>query len=301
MAVDTKEYVPLLVSERVEPNAVGRYDLCRAAVLAMLLNGGTNGEWMTNPNGTRWGKAKIAKLLERMRKATGAVSRGSFNQGHVDEFLKGAGWKGSPYETQNVPWKDIVAGLKEGKWGYSLSGDVKHTPQGSPLRKYVNGNVGHNIYLSKLSKDGKRIAFIDPMTPHGTAKYLRWAPVAHFRQFASEFAKAGRVVAGRVKKGYYTSANKVRHNRATVILKLQNDLLDLQKLWTVQQSELIVLDDKLEKRAAKIDALKSEVTLLETELASCRLEEDPDTIATLEDEIAVMRGALDRIRDIALE
>jgi len=282
MAVSSEAYVPLLVSEKLSRNPNGQLDLCRAAVLAMLLNTGTDGEWMTKPNGRDWGKKRMTKLLEGMRKATGDPARGSYNQGHVSSFVRGADGPTDAYEVANAPWAAIVAGLEVGKWCYDLAGDVRDTPEGSPLRKYVNPDVGHDIFLLKISKDGERIAFIDPMTPPGTKNYVRWAPTSHFRQFAQRFMYGSnrRVVAGRVKKGYYSEANKVRRNK--------------QGALEEQRVQILELKQQVVSKQAKLQALRDD-------LALCNEQEDPNVIERLEADLDIALDQLSRIKAVASE
>ena len=289
MAANAKDYRPLLFSERVEPNDVGQFDLCRAAALAMGFDAATMGEWTTNANGSRWGKAKIKKALERMRAATGAELRGSYNQGHMDDFLRGIRAPVEAYQQFNRPMTDIKDKLETHV--IFLAGDVKHTRAQSPLRRYVNGNVGHEIILVDVNKDGTQIAFIDPMTPHGTAKYVRWAPVEDFRKFGSEFREGKNYIAGAMRRGQYTAKNILKRTNAKVILKLQTDLLALQKAWQEQQAELIVQDKALEDKQA-------EITLLETELAAALAGSE---VEPLESEIDRLIDRLDRIKAITLE
>jgi hypothetical protein len=308
MPVSTSSYVPLLVSERLAPNAAGRFDLCRAAVLAMLLNITTNGEWMTKPNGRDWGRKRMTQLLESMRRATGEVNRGSYNQGHVSAFERGAGWS-STYEMANEQWPEIVAGLKSGRWAYDLAGDVKHTPDNSPLRKYVSPYVGHDILLLKLSKDGKRIAFIDPMTPPGTKAYVRWAPVGHFRLFAQEFKYAEeRVVAGRVRKGENTDANKVRRNWRRAVQEQGAQIIELkQQVVNKQQKVDALRDDKAELvqategQADVINKLDGLLVAANEALRQCEEADDPNVVEQLEAEVDMLEDAMIRIRAISNE
>lgn len=293
MSTVTEKYIPILVSERLEPNAVGRLDLCRAASFAMILNGSTNGEWMKNPDGTDWGPKKIAKLLEKMRAKTGEVLRGSFNTSHMDEFAEGAGFSADVWDKEIVPFSKVVEGLKTGKWGYQLSGDVRHTPESSPLRKHVRSGVGHDNALIKISDDLKKIGFIDPMTPHGVDNYFRWAPTSHFRKFASEFKQPnGDIIAGRVRKGVNREAAMLRRKNANLILKLQQDLDSLQKLWRGQQAELIVLDKNVADR-------DEQLALLEQRLAECQVDASSESEARLK--VADLEDRLDRIAVIAAE
>ncbi len=300
MSVTDIRYKPLLVSERIEPNDLGQYDLCRAAVFAMMLNGSTNGEWMKNLDGTDWGRKKLKRMLEKMRAKTGQVLRGSFNTSHMAAFAKGVGWPADTWDPEIKTFRHFKAGLATGKWNYSLSGDVKYTPAGSPLRKWVNPGVGHNIFVGWITKDGDHMGFIDPMTPHGTKRVVRWAPTWHFRAFASKFKDAsGRIVCGRVRKGVNTEANRVRRNRGRIIVKLQEDLIELTDLWRKQQAELTVQDTKLVNRAAKIDQLRSEIGLLEIELSQCG--ENPAEMAACQERLEELTSRLDRIAAIALD
>ena len=301
MAVDTQTYVPLLVSEKLSPNTEGKYDLCRAAVLAMLVNAGTNGEWMTKPNGKRWGRKQIRQLLKNMRRATGDLSRGYYNQSHVPAFLRGAGWRSDVYEQQNVPFASIVDGLRTGKWNYELAGDVKHTALDSPLRRYVNPNVGHDIALIRLSKDEQRIGFIDPMTPPGR-RALRWAPVNHFRQFASAFKTgSGNVIAGRVRKGSLTDANMVRKNLAMAIDNARGRVVELETTIDNKQAKVIALRDDKATLVAVVEDQKKVIVLLDAELAEALAEEDQGVIDGLEEDVRLAEDQLYRIKVIADE
>lgn len=284
MVASAIDYRPLLFSERVEPNDLGKFDLCRAASLAMGIDAATLGEWTTNANGSKWGKAKIKRALEKMRAATGEEGRGSYNQGHMDDFLRGVNFPVEAYERFNKPMSEIKQTLKTHV--VFLAGDVRHTPAASPLRKYVNPNVGHEIILTGISNDGTKIAFIDPMTPHGTKRYQRWAPVAHFAKFGSEFKEGKDYIAGRMKRGQYTQAKVVARNRAKIVKKLQEDILSLQGLWQGQQAELAVQDQK-------IMDLQGEVALLENQLQEAIAHDSAD--------VELLQDRLDRIKSIVLE
>lgn len=229
MPATPEKYRPLLFSELVSLNSEGKADLCRPATLAMLYDMATLGAWTTNPNGSRWGKARIVKTLRAMRNATGEPDRGSYNQGHVPAFLQAMGAPANTWEKYNRPWRDIVQSLKDG-YAVELSGDVRHTPAGSPLRKYVNPNVGHNIALVGINPEKQRVAFIDPMTPHGVSKYVRWAPYSHFKAFAKEFADGTNLVAGRVKKGRFSIGRVVREQMSRIVLDVQKKLDAEQKI-----------------------------------------------------------------------
>jgi hypothetical protein len=209
MVARTDDYRPLLISEHLQRNDIGKLTLCRAASLLMGVCAATNGEFVTNVNGTTWGKAKIKSALNRMMKATGDASRDGYNQSHMDDFLVGLGFDYDAWSRFNRPFDDIIEKLKN-RHVVFLAGDVKHTPANSPLRKYVDPNIGHEIILVSVNKAGDRIRFIDPMTPHGTKKYLRSAPIKDFRLFGSEFKANNDFIAGIMRKGYYTLANTAR-------------------------------------------------------------------------------------------
>lgn len=272
MAATSQRYNPLLISERVEPNAVGQFDLCRAASLLMGVDAATNGEFTTYANGRKWGKAKIANALKKMRNATGVAGRGSFNQSHMDDFLTGIGFPINSYTRFNRSFKAIKETLDTHV--VFLAGDVKHTPAGSPLRKYVNPGVGHEIILVRINKARDKIAFIDPMTPHGTKRYLRWAPASHFRQFGSEFSQNGDYVAGTMRKGAFTQERKTARQLGGLNLELQRTL---------------------ELRDSRIEALETQKKALKAELAALEVQpEDPDLVEANE-RIEVMLDLLQQI------
>ena len=260
MSVKTELYKPLLFSEREAPDVNGQLDKCRAASFAMIFDAGTNGDWTTNRDGTKWGRAKIRKAQERMVAKVG--NRDGYNQSHMDEFAAGIGVPANVWQMRNVQFWHIIKDLQDKTHCYELAGDVKHTPVGSPLRTYVNPNVGHDIALVAINRALTKIAFIDPMTPHGTRKYIRWAPVEHFKKFASEFAVDGKVVAGRVRRGWWSDEAIARRKHAALVLKLQMDLLALQKEWKKQQNELSDQDEQ-------ITALGLEIARLRVELETC--------------------------------
>lgn len=251
MPATPEKYRPLLFSELVSLNSEGKADLCRAASLAMLYDMATLGAWTTNPSGSRWGKARIVKTLRAMRNATGEPNRGSYNQGHVPAFLQAMGAPASTWEKYNRPWKDIVQSLKDG-YAVELSGDVRHTPAGSPLRKYVNPNVGHNIALVGINPAKQKVAFIDPMTPHGVAKYVRWAPYAHFKAFAQEFADGTNLVAGRVQKGKFSIGRIVREQMSRIVLDVQKKLAAEQELTEDLVEDLTQADENQAKLLGKL-------------------------------------------------
>ena len=283
MAVRTDSFNPLLISERLEPNDLGQLDLCRACSFLMVWDAATNGDATTNPNGSRWGRAQIKNTLVRMRKATGEELRGAYNTSHMDEFARGAGIPVNAWHLQLVKFSEVVQGLRDG-YAYTLSGDVKGTPAGSPLRKYVNGNVGHDIALIRLSENRKQIAFIDPMTPHGTRKYVRWAPVSHFQKFANAFKDGdGRVVAGRIEKGWWS--------------KLQTQKRAWQTMVRNARERTAVLMEELKDAHVHMGELESDIVLLETQLAECTQADCTNCEAALEDAIS----KLDRIEAIVLE
>jgi hypothetical protein len=283
LTVRTASYNPLLISERVEPNDVGQLDLCRAASFLMVWDSATNGDYTTFPNGSRWGRGKIKSTLTRMRKATGEELRGAYNTSHMDEFAKGAGIPAGAWQMQIVKFSSVVQGLKDG-FAYTLSGDVARTPSKSPLRKYVNPNVGHDIALIRLSKDGKKIAFVDPMTPHGTRRYLRWAPVSDFQKFAKEFAdSAGRVVAGRIKKGSYSVMSKRLRSAAALTLEAQQNSIKFQK----QRDNVRDVRDELQADLLRLEGL----------LEQCA----GDSEAELREDLADATSRLDRIAIIVSE
>ena len=273
MPVRTDRYNPLLISERVEPNDVGQLDLCRAASFLMVWDAATNGDATTYPNGKRWGKARIRNTLAKMRRATGDELRGSYNTGHMDEFAKGAGIPPNAWEPQFLPFASLVQGLQDG-YAYTLSGDVRHTPPGSPLRKYVNGGVGHDTALIRISDDLEQIAFIDPMTPHGTAKYLRWAPRRDFRLFAKEFETAGSIVSGRIKKGYYSVANRRVRSTAALALDAQKNSIECRtKLAAVREVKAVLETD--------LAAKGEQIAVLQTQLTECQAGDPSNKLARI--------------------
>ena len=241
MSTVTSRYKPLLFSEKLAPNGAGALTMCRGASLAMAYDAGTNGDWTTNPDGSRWGRAKIKNMLDKMRLATGEPLRDGYNQGHVDEFLKAMGAPPDTWQVDNNPWPDLIADLKSG-FVVELAGNVRHTPADSPLRKYVNP-VDHDILM--LDFKDNRIAFIDPMTPHGTARYVRWAPADHFKKFGSEFAISGRYVAGRVKRGKYSDVAKAKAPDANVAA-LKQKVADLRAALDDVDAENILLLDRVQ-------------------------------------------------------
>jgi hypothetical protein len=259
MAVSERLYRPTLIDEHLDMRDVdndGDLDatLCRAAATAMALDAMTLGEWTRTPKGERWGRARIKTLLKRMRAATEQPNRSGYNQSHVPAFVKGAGFPTDIIRIYNKPMSDIKQKLKDG-FVVTLAGDVAGTPAGSPLRKYVNPGVGHEIIITRVSGDGKRAAFIDPMTRHGTSVYERWAPWPHFVGFAKRFVSNGNAIAEIWKRGRLTEAKEVARDRAVVILKVQTALADLQKLWEKQQRELISQDETIAKLTAQVEQL----------------------------------------------
>jgi hypothetical protein len=258
MAVSTSQYEPLLFSERL---AAPPMNLCRAASLAMAWDAATNGDWTTNPDGSRWGAPKIEEALRDMRKAAGPDTDGNgYNQGHVPEFLRAIDAPVDAYEVRNVEFSKLIDDLEAG-YVVELAGNAKHTPQGSPLRKYV-GDVAHDILLLKVN-DG-RISFIDPMTPHGTAGYVRTAPIGDFRDFGSEFRTNGSYVAGRVKRGEHSLVARRTAAQAAIIVDVQKKLLVCQKLNKEAVEELETADAKVEHLENRVDELKARVAELES-------------------------------------
>ena len=261
MAVDSRQYRPTLIDEHLDMQDVdndGDLDatLCRAAATAMALDCMTDGEWTRTVKGERWGRARIKTLLKRMRAATGEPNRAGYNQSHVDDFVRGAGFPTEIIRIFNKSMPDLKKKLKEG-FVVTLAGDVAGTPATSPLRKYVNPGVGHEIIITRINKDGTKAAFIDPMTRHGTRKYERWAPWSHFQGFAKRFGTSSARIAEIWKRGRLTEAKDVARNRAVVILQLQNALADLQKLWKKQQLELSDQDDTIAALRAKANELEA--------------------------------------------
>lgn len=236
MSTQTARYKPLLFSEKLAPNSAGQYTLCRAASLAMGYDAVTNGDWTTNPDGSRWGRVKIKNMLERMRSATGEPLRDGYNQTHVPAFLKAMGAPPDAWEQANVAWTGLIGDLNSG-FVVELAGNVRHTPDNSPLRKYVNP-VDHDIIM--LDYKSGRISFIDPMTPHGARRYIRWAPASDFQQFGSEFRTNGNYIAGRLKRGKYSDLAILRRKGAGVdqakrINELEQDLsLSHQEVLALQ-------------------------------------------------------------------
>jgi len=263
MAVDSKQYRPTLIDEHLDMRDVdgdGDLDatLCRAAATAMALDAMTDGEWTRTVKGERWGRARIKALLKRMRDATGEPTREGYNQSHVPAFVKGAGFPADTARVFNKSMPDIKTKLQEG-FVVTLAGDVAGAPVGSPLRKYVNPGVGHEIIITRISKDGTKAAFIDPMTRHGTRAYERWAPWSHFQGFAKRFGTPAARIAEVWRRGSLTEAKLVARDRANVIKKLQRDLLALQALWEKQQKELVTQDVTIEKLDAQVAKLKDDI------------------------------------------
>lgn len=265
--IDPLKYRPLLFSERVEPNDVGKFDLCLACTLLMSFDAATLGEWTKNPNGTNWGKAKIKKALERARAATGEELRGAYNQSHLDDFLRGVAVPDNIVQLYNRPMSDIKQSLKDG-YTVGIAGDVKHTPANSPLRKYVNGNVGHAILLTRILKDGSKIAFIDPMTPHGTKKYERWAPANDFFKFMSEFRVGKDNVAFRLKRGKYTQAREVARDRARLITQLQERIVAIDLISKDWKRRFENKRDQVYTLQGIKTALEEQIAELESQLGS---------------------------------
>jgi hypothetical protein len=241
--------------------------------------------------------AKIKKALERMRAATGDEDRGSYNQGHMDDFLRGIKAPVEAYKPFNRTMADIKKKLPTHV--VFLAGDVRHTRKASPLRKYVNGGVGHEIILVGINKDGTQLAFIDPMTPHGTDKYKRWAPVEDFRKFGSEFREGKNYIAGTMRRGKYTAYNMLKRNRAIIILDLQEKLLALKEQWEKQQAELIVQDGKIVDLEGQIQELERERLLLEQQLEECINSEEPDCDEVVA-KLADFEDRLDKIAALAV-
>lgn len=261
MAVKSRLYRPTLIDEHLDMRDVdddGDLDatLCRAAATAMALDAMTDGEWTRNTVGNRWGKARIKTLLKRMRAATGEPNRQGYNQSHVDDFVRGAGFPTDIIRIYNKPMSDIKARLKAG-FTVTLAGDVKGTPAGSPLRRHVNAGVGHEIIVTRLSADGKKAWFIDPMTRYGTTPYERLAPWPHFVGFAKRFMVSGNAIAEIWERGRLTQAKEVARDRATTLLKVQRALSDLQKVWKEQQLELIEQDKHIETLRKRRDELRA--------------------------------------------
>jgi hypothetical protein len=300
MAVSVMDYRPLLFSERVaginlDDDPALEFDLCRAACLAMAFDAATLGEWSTNPNGTRWGRAKIRSALVKMRNATGEQQRGGFNQSHMDDFLRGIRAPQDVWVKFNVPMARIKEALGNG-FVVLLAGDVAGTPVKSGMRKYVRPGVGHEILLTAINKDGTRIAYIDPMVPHGTAKYQRWAPAREVAGFGSRFKTGKNYIAGKVKRGKYTRAQQVARDRAAVIKDMQERLLSLAAEWEKQQAELIVSDGVIEN-------LKHEISVLEIALAECETTPDPsdDALELCNADLSLLIDKIDKIREIVVE
>jgi hypothetical protein len=276
MAVSLEHYRPTLIDEHLhmlDVDGDGDKDatLCRAAATAMALDAMTLGEWTRTSKGDRWGKARIRTLLARMRNATGEPRRAGYNQSHVPDFIKGAGFPTDILRIYNKPTSDIKDKLAAG-FVATVAGDVALTPAGSPLRKYVNGNVGHEIILTRMIKDRSKIAFIDPMTPHGTAKYERWAPANDVHRFMGRFRSNGNNIAEIWKRGKLTEAKEVARDRARVILEQQQSFLELKKLWERQQLELMQQDDTIAELQAKLDAAEEHEALdLTAELQAIEL------------------------------
>lgn len=191
MAIDFSTYRPTLVDEHLNMRDVdndGDLDatLCRAAATLMAADAWTGGDLTAKPTGGRRGKAWIKATLGKMRRATGEPNRYGYNQSHTPAFLQAINIPRAAYDQVNGRMAEAKALLSKG-YVITLAGDVGFTPGGSPLRKYVNPGVGHEIIITRISKDGTKAAFIDPMTRHGTAKYERWAPWSHFVAFAKRF------------------------------------------------------------------------------------------------------------------
>lgn len=267
MAVDTNKYRPLLFSELVAGRDIDKdgdldFTLCRASALAMGFDAATNGEWTTNANGSKWGRGKIRNALERMRAATGDLDREGYNQSHMDDFLRGVKAPVEAYERFNKPMSAIKGALGQG-YVVFLAGNVSKTPAGSTLRRYVN-EWPHEIILTRINKDGTKIAFIDPMTPHGTVRYERWAPANDVRLFGTAFSDAeDNMIAGKMRRGMYTDAKEVARDRARVIKRLQTDLLELQALWKQQQRELDDQDETIESLRTRLDTARTRIEELE--------------------------------------
>jgi len=261
MSVVTNKYNPLLFSERVAPNANGALTLCRAASLAMGYDAATNGDWTTNANGSRWGRAKIKRALEKMRAETGEPLRDGYNQSHQAAFLRAIGAPEDAWEAYNRSWSDIAQSLRSG-WTVELAGNVVHTPADSPLRKYVNP-VDHDILLLGINDKTKRVRFIDPMTPHGTRKYIRSAPSAHFRQFGSEFRADGTYIAGRMRRGRYSDAAGA--GSPALIERLKKKVADLSKAVSLAKG---VMDGQDQQ----ISVLEQEIVSLQNQLQTSNVD-----------------------------
>lgn len=278
MAVDYDLYRPLLIDEHLNMLDIdndGDKDatLCRAAASLMAGDAVTGGELTTTQKGGKWGRAKIRAVLGKMRQSTGAPKRPGYNQSHVAGFVKAMGLPADSYERFNKSMGEAKAKLKQG-YVVTVAGDVGLTPYGSPLRRYVNPGVGHEIIITRVTKDGTKAAFIDPMTPHGTKVYERWAPWSHFVAFAKRFGAPGARIMEIWKRGKYAKASiqarqkrEYRDNLTTAVI----DLTESQR---------------------RVGELEEDVALLERQLEEAQNSNDKERIRDLE-------IALNEIKDTA--
>lgn len=276
MAVDPIRYRPMLVDEHLNMRDVdndGDLDatLCRAAASLMALDAWTSGEITTTPVGTKWRKAKIRSALGLMRKATGEPDRHGYNQSHTADFVRAMGEPVSAFTIFNRSMTQIKAKLREG-FVVTLAGDVGYAPAGSPLRRYVNPGVGHEIIITRLSKDESRAAFIDPMTPHGTAKYERWAPWSHFVGYAERFGAPAARVAEIWKRGYGSLEEAQRRRKAA----WRETAIDAERQHRLAQSRIGVLEEEL------ADA-KQALALCEASDDNLRIEELESALSDIRD------------------
>lgn len=270
MAVDYMLYRPLLVDEHLNMRDVdndGDLDatLCRASATLMALDAWTGGGLTTKATGTKWGKAQIRNALGKMRRQTGEPDRYGYNQTHVYDFVRAMGLPSSSFTVFNQSMPEIRKKLEDG-FVVTLAGDVGLTPVGSPLRRYVNP-VGHEIIVTRINKDGTKAAFIDPMTPHGTLRYERWAPWSHFADFAGRFGVPKARVAEIWKRGYGSEAEKQRRQKAGY----RGDLIETERQLASAEDELA--------------STKQALTLCQNTDPQLRITE--------------LEGALEEIKDIA--
>jgi hypothetical protein len=229
-------YRPILVSEKL----ISPTTMCRGAATAMGWFGCTMGEYSTRDDGRDVGAPFLRDMLKKMRAETGDPKLAGYNQGYLDEFLRGMGVSVPAAEfIFNRLWADIIASLDDQgqKNWITLAGSTARTPANSPIRKYVS-EFPHELIMVDYDRGKSAIAFIDPMTPHGTGNYVRWAPEDDFRAFGSHFKEGGNYVAERWPVGKYTRAAITLRKQANLVVQLQKDVQEYKNGWLAADDEL---------------------------------------------------------------
>jgi len=256
MAATKERYRSLQVSERLAPPLT----LCRAACTGMAVMFMSMGESCTYSTGKLWGNRRIQQALEEARKLTGEPNRKGYNQTHVGYFLQAFGSTKMTKKQYiyNKERKDIRESLR-GDYVITMAGDVAGTRLESPLRKYVNGNVGHELLFFDWEGDWRTgtVAVIDPMQPQSKGDYVRRVPAKDMWAFGKKYLWMSRYICERFKIGSQTKAAQVARDRAAVILDLQNRILTWRSAMVETERELQDVEDELKIVMGKLDACRS--------------------------------------------